>query len=372
MMNLLLLIALLVTPTLSHAQTEDGIEQSFEAFIESKQVTTCDDGTNDCAQWQLTGTSGEFDGESFTITTTPLDTLGGRSPLYEAGDTVIVQTQMSNGVRTYFMSDMVRRTPLVWLAALFLGITILFGGIRALRSFAGMIVSLAVLLLFIVPRILAGNSPLLITLIGSMVIMIVTFVLTHGWNKKTAAAFAGTCGSLLLTALLAWFWSGYAHLTGTADEEMFFLLADYPDLNTTGILLSAIIIGTLGVLDDVTISQSSAVFELRGANPRWNARELYASALRIGSDHIAAAINTLILAYAGASLSLLLLLVGIPSGEPWWIFLSREPIATEIVRTIVGSIGLLAAVPLTTWIASKMAMNTPAESLDHVLQAHKH
>ncbi len=364
MMHLLLLLGLLVTPVLSHAQAEDSMEESFEAFIESKQSIACDDGTNDCAEWQLTGTTGAFDEQTFTITTTPLDTLGGRTPLYEAGDSVIVQTQMLHGERVYFMSDIVRRTPLLWLAALFLGITILFGGIRALRSFAGMIVSLAVLLLFIVPRILAGNSPLLVTLVGSMVIMIVTFVLTHGWNKKTAAAFAGTCGSLLLTGLLAWIWSGYAHLTGTADEEIFFLLADYPNLNTTGILLSAIVIGTLGVLDDVTISQASAVFELRGANPRWNVRELYASALRIGSDHIAAAINTLILAYAGTSLSLLLLLVGIPHGEPWWIFLSREPIATEIVRTIVGSIGLLAAVPLTTWIASKMAIRTKPEMID--------
>ncbi len=362
MKQFILVLGLLCMPMISAAQ-EATDEQSFEAQIERMTPTLCFDGSNGCSDVLLTGTSGDFDGEPFTVQITPLDALGGRAPAYEIGDRVIVQTQVIDGERQYFLSDIVRRGPMAWLLAAFIGVVCLFGGLRALRSFIGMAVSLAILLLFMLPRILAGDSPVAVALVGSAIIMVVTFWLSHGWNRKSIAALAGTCVSLILTAVLAWLASIYAKLAGTADEEIFCLLSNYPDLNTTGILLAAIIIGTLGVLDDVTISQSSAVFELRHANPRWNARQLYKSALRIGSDHIAAAVNTLILAYAGTALPLLLLLAGVQSGESIWTFLNREAIATEIVRTLVGSIGLLAAVPLTTWIASSMAIKTDASRL---------
>ncbi len=363
MKQFILIAGLLFMPVIGLAQDADE-QESFEAIINSMTPVLCSDGSSDCTDVLLTGTSGSFDGESFTVQITPLDTLGGRSPTYETGDRVIVQTQIISGARQYFLSDLVRRGPLLWLVVAFILSVWLFGGLRALRSFVGMAVSLGILFAFILPRILAGDSPALIAFVGSVIIMIVTFALSHGWNKKSIAALIGTCASLLLTVILAWLVSSYAKLTGTADEEIFFLLADYPALNTSGILLAAIIIGTLGVLDDVTIAQSSAVFELRGANPRWNARQLYKSALRIGADHIAAAVNTLILAYAGTALPLLLLLVGVQSGESVWMFLNREAIATEIARTLVGSIGLLAAVPLTTWIAASLAVRTDVSNID--------
>jgi uncharacterized membrane protein len=191
-----------------------------------------------------------------------------------------------------------------------------------------------------------------IALVGSFIIMIVTFLICHGWDKKTIAAFGGTAVSLIVTALLAYSFSIYASLMGTADEEMLFLLSEFETLDARGILLAAIIIGTLGVLDDVTIAQASAVFELKKANTQMTIQQLYRSAHRIGSDHIAAAINTLILAYVGTSLPLILLVVAIPTGESWLTFLNREMVAQEIVRALVGSIGLLAAVPLTTLFAA--------------------
>jgi uncharacterized membrane protein len=355
--RLLLSVLLVSAVPVVHAQEPDG-EETLEARITAVNDIPCDDGSDGCRQWSLTGLTGSMDGAQFSIVTDADDGIGVTTPDFRTGDRVIVQSQLANGQRQFILSDIVRRTPLLWLCVLFVAAVWIFGGLKTMRSFAGMLASLAVIFLFILPQILHGRPPVFIALIGSFVIMALTFLLGHGWNRKTLAAFVGTCGSLLLTAVLAWGFAVYAHLTGLADEEISYLLNDYPGLHTQGILLAAIIIGTLGVLDDITIAQSSAVYELRGANPRWTAAHLYRSAHRIGTDHISAAINTLILAYAGTALPLLLLLAGVPSGESWWIFLNREPIATEIVRTLVGSIGLLAAVPLTTWIAALWAVRT--------------
>ena len=188
--------------------------------------------------------------------------------------------------------------------------------------------------------------------------MLCTLTFAHGLQPKTWAALGGTLGSLILTGVLATLFSAVAHLTGFADEATLYLLNDFPSLNAQGLLLAGIIIGTLGVLDDITIAQASAVFELHAANATLTAQSLYRRALRIGNDHIAAAVNTLILAYAGSSLPLLLLLSGGHSRENWLTVINREAIATEIIRTLVGSIGLLAAVPFTTFLASRLAVRT--------------
>lgn len=371
---ILTFIILLVFATPVHAQQKEGearnTEETFEALITAVKPIACDDASNDCYEWSLIGTSGGMNAKTFTISTKSEDGIGTTTPHYAQGDRVIVQSQNMNGEQNFILSDIVRRAPLFWLFILFAFLVWIFGGIHSLRSFAGMLASLGVIFIYILPRILAGDSPVVIALTGSALIMALTFILGHGWNKKMLCAFIGTSGSLIITAILSWIFSNAAQLTGLADEETYYLLSEYPALDVRGILLAAIIIGTLGVLDDITIAQSSAVFELRGANPRWSARQLYQSACRIGSDHIAAAVNTLILAYAGTALPLLLLFAGVPSGETWWTFLNREVIATEIVRTLVGSIGLLAAVPLTTFIASWWAVRTDHHTLPSSSQHH--
>lgn len=359
MKRTLIVLLFLASGTPVAAQTDDP--RSLEATIVSEQTVACPDGASGCRALVLESDSDIPDAASFMVLIDPREDGSGLSRAFTPGQAVVVQTQVIEGERRFFVSDIVRRPALLWLFALFLATVIAVGGARALRPFAGMLASMAVLIGFMLPRILAGDPPLVITLIGSLLIMGITFVLSHGWNRKTLAALCGTAGSLLLTVLIGIAFVSLAHLTGTADEEMLFLLADYPALNTQGILLAGIIIGALGVLDDVTVSQASAVFELRNANPLLSAKSLYTRALRIGHDHIAAAINTLLLAYAGASLPLLLLLAGISSGESVFTFLNREVMAAEIVRTLVGSIGLLAAVPLTTFLAAVGAMRTPPE-----------
>ncbi len=348
-----LLFSLLLLLPLSGAAQEAGEEQTFEARITEAVLQTCDGAP--CVHLSLIGTGGDFRGTAFSVTLREADALGGRLESFDPGDRVIVQTEEIQGERRYFVSDRVRRPALAWLGILFIISVILFGGIGALRSFIGTAASFLVLFFLIIPAILRGICPLLVAIIGSMIIMLLAFTTAHGINRKTAAALAGTTISLILTGILARLFTAVAALGGVAQEETLFLLSEFPGIDTRGLLLAGILIGTLGVLDDVTISQSSAVMELKKANPGLGARELYRRALRIGSDHIAATVNTLILAYAGASLPLLLLLVGVPAGESWLTMINREILATEIVRTLVGSIGLLSAVPLTTLFASRLA-----------------
>jgi uncharacterized membrane protein len=354
-----LIVVLLLAPAVS-AQ-EDGAERTFEARVQRILPVPCDDGSDGCTELLLQDPTGLLS-EPFTVTLSPEDILNGQAGKASIGDLVIVQSAMMGGERVFAISDIVRRTPLLALGILFVAIVLLFGRLSAARSLLGLLASFVILFGLIIPRLLAGDSPLLVSSIGSVLIAAVTLLLSHGWNTKSIASFAGITGSLLLTTLLALLFDQWAGLTGLTEETIF-LLDAFPELRPEGLLLAGIVIGTLGVLDDVAVAQASAVLELRAANPRLTTKELYVSAIRIGRDHVAAAVNTLVLAYAGASLPLLLLFAGIGTGESIGILLSREILATEIVRTLVGSIGLLAAVPLTTFFASRLAVLRPPENL---------
>lgn len=328
---------------------------SMEARVTTMTPMPCPNGEDGCYRLTL-----ERDGTAYGIDIGPQDYLGGREPGFGAGDRIVLQQEIIDGEEKLFVSDVVRRPALLWLFALFAVCAVLLGRKGAVRALLGMILSFALLFGVFLPAILRGVSPLLVAIVGGFGIMVITLLVSHGRNGKTWSALLGTAVSLVVTGLLAWLFSQWASMTGM-DEDTLFLLADYPDLNTQGILLAGIVIGTLGVLDDVAISQASAVFELRAANVSLSVRELFTRALRIGQDHIAAAVNTLILAYAGSALPLLLLITGIPSDESLWITLNREMIAAEILRMLVGSIGLLAAVPVTTWIASALAVKLPPQ-----------
>jgi uncharacterized membrane protein len=229
----------------------------------------------------------------------------------------------------YYFADYQRDLPLAFLALLFAAFVVVLSRWRGLTALVGLALSLIVLIEFV---------------------MFVTLYLAHGANAMTTTAILGTLGSLLLTGVLAVLFVGAARFTGLASEEATFLQISAEQVNLQGLLLGGIIIGTLGVLDDVTVTQASAVWQLHLANPSYGVRELYASALRIGRDHIASTVNTLVLAYAGASLPLLILfsLSSRPLGE----LMTTEVIAEEIVRTLVGSIGLVASVPITTFLAA--------------------
>ena len=273
----------------------------------------------------------------------------------EPGDDVLVTAYEAGGGETaYFIADRLRTAPLWVLGAIFAAAVVLIGRWRGVWSLVGLVASFLVIVRFIVPAILSGMSPLLATLIGASVIMTTTLVLAHGASRKTGAALVGTVLSLLLAVLLATMAVEVTALTGLAgDQEATLQLLAGGTIDARGVLLGGMIIGALGVLDDVTATQSSAVFELRRANPLLGAGELFSRGLNVGRDHIASTVNTLVLAYAGAALPLLVILSVQP--EPLGLLISRELIATEIVRTLVGSIGIVAAVPITTGIAALVA-----------------
>jgi uncharacterized membrane protein len=273
---------------------------------------------------------------------------------FSAGDRVLLNySRLPDGTENAYIIEYVRRPQLLWLAAIF-AITIgLIGGWQGLSSLLGLGVSFLVILRFIIPHILNGENPVVISVIGALLVQVATLYLSHGLNLKTTAGLGGTVLALLLTGALGVFFINWTRLTGFGSEEASQLSVQAGGLiNLKGLLLSGLIIGTLGVLDDVALSQASAIFELHAANPLQGTRELFGRGMRIGRDHIAATVNTLFLAYAGSSLPLLLLLSTRP--EPLGTLVNREFIAAEIVGALVGSLGLIAAVPLTTAAAVLM------------------
>ena len=253
--------------------------------------------------------------------------------------------------------DFVRTTPILWLTGVFSVAIILISRWKGFRALLSMAFSLYIIIGYIIPHILVGEDPLLVSIIGSAILLGVTLYLTYGWNLKTHASVLSMILVLLLTGALSALFVVFTKLNGTGDENVMFLmqLMETP-INLRGLLLGGMIIGALGVLDDLVTTQSSAVFELHHANPTFGFRDLYNSAMRIGQDHVAATVNTLVLAYAGASLPMLLMF-SLAHGDYGYL-VNFSFIAEEVVRTLVGSLGLIAAVPLTTAIAILFAQRT--------------
>lgn len=274
---------------------------------------------------------------------------------YRVKDRVVVHNAGidESGNYLFYITDYVRRGPLAFLFIFFIVLTIAVAGKRGAASILGMGISFTVILKFILPKILSGSDPVLVSIAGSMIIIPVIFYLSHGLNKKTSVAIAGTVIALIFTGLLARYFVDAVRLTGFSSEEAGFLFSAKGEIiNIKGLLLAGIIIGVLGVLDDITVSQSAIVLKLKKTDPKLKFRELFFRAMDVGQDHISSMVNTLVLVYTGAALPLLLLFVESPYS--FLEIINYEVIADEIVRTLVGSIGLVTAVPLTTFIAAKI------------------
>lgn len=301
-----------------------------------------------CDGLVLEVTSGPTEGTEATVANI---TVGALPRGMEPGVGVLLgyQADAPEGFQYYFV-DFQRSGPLWWLAALFALAVIGLGRLKGLRALIGLGLSLVVLVVFVLPALLAGSPPLAVALVGGGAIALSALYLAHGFNDRTTVAVIATFASLGLTGVLASVFVGLSRFTGLATEEATFLQVSAGTVDLQGLLLAGILIGSLGVLDDVTVTQVSAVTELRMANPSWGPGRLYRSGLRIGRDHIASTVNTLVLAYAGASLPLLLLFT--QAGRPVAEVITGEIVATEVVRTLVGSIGLVAAVPLATILAA--------------------
>jgi uncharacterized membrane protein len=299
------------------------------------------------------------------VVTVQEDTTAGEVALVppQPGDAVLVQSmQAPTGGEVFYIVDHARSRTLWVFGAIFVGLVLFVGRWYGVRSLLGLAVTYLILMRFIIPAVLSGHSPLLVSLIGGVGIMASTLALAHGIDRKSSAAIGGTALALLLIVVLSQVAIAAAKLTGLVgdDEASTVFVLFGGAIDARGLLLSGILIGALGALDDVTMTQASAVFELHDANPALQPRGLYERGMRIGRDHIASIVNTLVLAYAGASMPLLVILASQTEGMS--TLLNREFLASEIVRTVVGSIGIVAAVPLTTAIAALFASGQRVET----------
>jgi uncharacterized membrane protein len=327
-----------------------GFGAQANATVTGSDIAGCSyDDTTDCNTVTFEITSGPATGQTSSIET-DMSTRTPASSL-EEGDKIVVNDG-GEGVppeARFSFADIQRGPPLVVLAVVFAVAVVALGRFRGLLALAGIVVSFGVLLAYIFPALLHGSSPIGVALTGSAVIAYITLYLAHGVNVRTTVALLGTLAALALTAILAVAFAGAADLSGLASEESLSLLTFAPDLDFRGLMLAAVIIGALGVLDDVTITQVSAVAEVHRADPGLRPRQLYAAGIRIGRDHIASTVNTLVLAYTAAALPLLLLFT--QSGRGLGAVITTETVAVEVVQTLVGSLGLIASVPLTTALA---------------------
>nr|WP_079140755.1 YibE/F family protein [Streptomyces sp. LUP47B] len=270
--------------------------------------------------------------------------------LHEGQKVVVAYEPSAPRDLQYSVADVNRRLPMGLLAGIFALAVVIVGRLRGVMALVALTVSFLLLNFFVLPAILQGSNPLLVAVVGSSAIMLIALYMCHGLSARTSVAVLGTLISLILIGILGSQFIGWAALTGNTDDNTGLIHGLYPSIDMSGLLLAGVIIGSLGVLDDVTVTQTSAVWELHEANPTMGWRGLYRAGIRIGRDHIASVVNTLVLAYAGAALPLLLLFSIAQSSVG--AVANSELVAEEIVRTLVGSIGLVASVPVTTVLAA--------------------
>ncbi len=270
----------------------------------------------------------------------------------QEGDMVVVSKEEVMGQVMWYLEDTYRLPALAAIAALFAVLVVIFGRIRGVTAVIGLGFSVGVLGGYIIPRIIAGDNPLWVSLVGAAVIAIVSLYMAHGLNKRTTIALCGTLITLGISLGMSIVAVAMTKLSGLGTEGVFYLQSGGGyNIDLKGLLLGGIIIGVLGVLDDITTGQAAIVDELIQANPALSFREVYRRGLSVGREHIASLVNTLVLAYAGVSLPLLLIFA-MNNTQPIWAFVNGEFMAVEIVRTLVGSISLVIAVPITTFLAA--------------------
>jgi uncharacterized membrane protein len=300
--------------------------------------------------WQIEILNGPEKGKRLELSQT--DNLEAVNKWYKKDDIVVLAKINFDGNEEYSISDNYRVSALIWILLLFVAFAVAFSRIKGITSLLGLAFSIFILLKFLSPALLAGKNAIIYTILAAFVIAIVSIYLAHGLSKRTTVAILSTLITLLIAVIASYIFVDFARLFGLGTEEAFYLQSGFAgQLNLKGLLLSGIIIGTLGVLDDVTTTQTATVDEISKANQSLGFKELYKRGASVGQEHIASLVNTLVLAYAGAAFPLFLLFI-INNSQPLWVTLNSEFVAEEIVRTIVGSMALILAVPISTALAA--------------------
>jgi uncharacterized membrane protein len=344
--------------------------KTIDATVTGLAATRCQvPAAHSCSNVTIRLDSGRDKGKSATIRFG--DT--GSDAKVSLGDKLLVyKNPLPPGARLagvkvppYSFSDFQRQQPMLWLLALFAVVVLAAGRFHGLRALVGLAASLATVIFFVVPAITDGRPPLQVAAFGALGIMLATIPLVHGGGAKSLAACLGTAFALLLTLGLADLFTSLAHLSGLTTDEAVYLQST-THVSIKGLLLAGMVIGSLGVLGDTTVTQASTVIALRRANPTLGWKELVTHATSVGRDHIAATVNTLVLAYTGAALPVLIIFS--LGGTSFGSALNGEVVAAPVIATLVGSIGLIAAVPVTTALAALLALQLPERRLraEHV------
>lgn len=324
------------------------------ATVIEAQIDECsflaEPGGSRCQLLTVEITEGPEAGATLALPETQLD-IGLQTFDVEPGDDVVLG--YSETTNTYALVDVDRTAPLLLLAVMFGLLVVLLGRLRGVAALVGMACTVIALVAFVAPAVLDGHDPVLVSVIAAGLIAFVGIYLIHGVNALSTVALASTLASLGITLLLSVLFFEFASFSGYVGDESLTLPVIARDIDIAGLLLGGAVLGSLGALDDVTITQVSLVAELRRRSPDLTTRELVTSGIRVGRDHIASTVNTLLLAYVGASMPLLLLFSA--SSQSLVDVANSEVVATEIVRTLTGSIGLIAAVPLATILAALVA-----------------
>ncbi|MDY7104234.1 MAG: YibE/F family protein [Actinomycetota bacterium] len=352
------LVSLRPSGEIRTAASELGLTtESYPATVESAEAVGCSyDPEAACTRLLVVPLAGPDEGE--TVDLGELSRDNAFAPSLSAGDEIILDHEPSTDFYAY--ADRQRRPALWWLVGLFAVSVVALGRLRGVAALGSLAITVAVLGGFVVPAVLDGVDPVAVSVVGASAIAFVALYLTHGFRVLTTVALLGTLAALALTLGLAALFFELAHFTGAVSEEATYLPLLSDRIDVAGLLLGGVVLGALGALDDVTVTQAATVWELRRSNPSLDAAGLFRGGMAVGRSHVGSTVNTLLLAYAGASMPLLLLFV--VSGHSLGTVANSEVVAVEIVRTLVGSIGLVAAVPLTTWFAARVAVNaTPGD-----------
>ena len=363
--SILFLILLLLAPSLSLAQPSvsdnsgsnlEIKEQYFKAKVTAvldEQTASDYSGVETVLQkLELVGIDKDFQEK---IIYDGITTASTTKHQYTVGDKVIVMITSSDQGETIQITDSIRTTPLIIYTLIFVILVIIVARVKGLKSLLSLGLSIAIVIGVIIPLIIKGYNPLWITVLFALPILALTIYLTHGINRQSHIALAGTFFGVLAVALISLIFASIGKLTGYADDEVIYItsLLSY-NLNPYNLLLAGFIIGALGIVDDVALTQVAVVTEIKKANTKLTNLEVYNQSIKVGVSHIASIINTLFMAYAGASFSLLLLFsYRQPPFQNIFMVFNNEIVATEIVRTIVGSIGIILVIPLTTVLATK-------------------
>jgi uncharacterized membrane protein len=363
------LVALWPSPRHAAASQAFG-GASLAAKVVASTMVRCPGPTNQqCRRLSVRLDQGSDRGRTTQITLGPVTT----APNVDAGSKIRVTRVSAPGAlvaEPYSFVDYDRHGSLLWLAIALAVLAVLLARLRGVFALVGVVLSLLLVTKFIVPAILAGSSPLLVSLVGSLAVMFLTLALTNGVGAQSLAAALGIAISLLIATVLGDIYTHAAHLNGYSSDLATVLRQFTTKVSLEGVVIAGMVVGALGVLADMGVSQASAVMALRRANPGYSARQLYSEAFTVGRDHLAATIHTLVLAYVGAALPLLLVLQSANAG--FFDAVNTQDVAEPIIATLVGSIGLIAAVPLTTGLAALLVAQVPAGAVPDDHHGHAH